>query len=298
MANERLVFSFLSMAACVSVAHGFYCSDRLFSRLLELIPNFLKGREGCWVILATHEHRCSSIRISSRNLVMKTFLFAAMFFALQNMAFAQINVIGLPDTGKSSAVTQLFPNVTGAGTAGAIVHVWYASHHSGVGYDSAVVVPVTAVDGLAEGGQIPGGGGPLWRLKIAGNTSVTPWVFEGCTPLAPGLFEIARVEISLPSSQTAFDRVSLLGLNTAGSGPGTTFANGAVMTSGTGPMMVTYRYVNPMKLFPAVIGAGTPPKGDVFEKLDLNFYNSAFAPGGFVGDSWLEFLVDTDRFVP
>ena len=229
---------------------------------------------------------------------MKTFLFATLCFALQNMALAQINVIGLPDTGKSSAVTQFFPNVTGAGTAGAVVHVWYAAHYAGVVYDSSVVVPVTAVDGLAEGGQIPGGGGPLWRLKIAGNTSVTPWVFEGCTPLAPGLFEIARVEISLPSSQTAFDRVSLLGLNTAGSGPGTTFANGAVMTPGAGPMMVTYRYVNPMKLLPAVIGGGTPPMGDVFEKLDLNFFNTAFAPGGFDGRSRIKFSVDTDRFVP
>ena len=108
---------------------------------------------------------------------MKTFLFATMCFALQNMSLAQINVIGLSDTGKSSAVTQFFPNVTGAGTAGAIVHVWYVSHHSGVGYDSAMVVPVSGVDGLAEGGQIPGGGGPLWRLKIAGNTSTIPWVF-------------------------------------------------------------------------------------------------------------------------
>ena len=142
---------------------------------------------------------------------MKTFLFATLCFALQNMALAQINVIGLPDTGKSSAVTQFFPNVTGAGTAGAVVHVWYAAHYAGVVYDSSVVVPVTAVDGLAEGGQIPGGGGPLWRLKIAGNTSVAPWVFQGCTPLAPGLFEIARVEISLPSSQTALTGSVFLG---------------------------------------------------------------------------------------
>ena len=108
---------------------------------------------------------------------MKAFLFATLCFALQNMALAQINVIGLPDTGKSSAVTQFFPNVTGAGTAGAVVHVWYAAHYAGVVYDSSVVVPVTAVDGLAEGGQIPGGGGPLWRLKIAGNTSV----HHGCS---------------------------------------------------------------------------------------------------------------------
>ena len=229
---------------------------------------------------------------------MKTFLFAAMCIALQNMAFAQVNVIALPDTGKSSAVTQFYPNVTGAGTTGAVVHVWYAAHYSGVVYDSAVVVPVSPLDGLAEGGQIPGGGGPLWRLKIAGNTSGLPWVFEGCTPLAAGLFEIARVEISLPGSQTAFDRVSLLGLNTLGSGPGTTFANGLVTTPGTGPMMVTYRYVNPMKLLPAAIVASTPPNGDVFEKLNLNFFNSGFVPGGFHGGSWIEFSVDTDRFVP
>ena len=229
---------------------------------------------------------------------MKTFLCAAMFFALQNMALAQINVIGLPDTGTSSVVTNFYPNVTGAGTAGAVVHVWYAAHYAGVVYDSSVVVPVSPVDGLAEGGQIPGGGGPLWRLKIAGNTSGLPWVFEGCTPLAAGLFEIARVEISLPGSQTAFDRVSLLGSNTAGSGPGITFANGGVTTPGAGPMMVTYRYVNPMKLLSAVIGAGTPPKGDVFEKLDLKFYNAVFAPGGFDGGSRIDFAVDTDRFVP
>lgn len=146
--------------------------------------------------------------------------------------------------------------------------------------------------------RVPGGGGPLWRLKIAGNTSGLPWVFEGCTPLAAGLFEIARVEISLPGSQTAFDRVSLLGSNTAGSGPGITFANGGATTPGAGPMMVTYRYVNPMKLLSAVIGAGTPPQGDVFEKLDLKFYNAGFAPGGFDGGSRIDFAVDTDRFVP
>lgn len=87
---------------------------------------------------------------------MKTFLCAAMFFALQNMALAQINVIGLPDTGTSSVVTNFYPNVTGAGTTGAVVHVWYAAHYAGVVYDSSVVVPVSPVDGLAEGGQSSG----------------------------------------------------------------------------------------------------------------------------------------------
>lgn len=229
---------------------------------------------------------------------MKTFLFAAMCLTLQNMALAQINVIPLPDTGKSSAVARFFPNTTGAGTAGAIVHVWYATHHSGVVYDSAAVVPVSPSDGVAEGGQIPGGGAPLWRLKIVGNTSTTPWVFEGCTPATPTLFEIARVEISLPNSRTAFDRISLLGLNTTGTGPGLTFANSAATTAGAGPMMVTYRYVNPITLLTPTIGTGTPPSGDVFEKLDLNFFDFGFAPGGFDGGSWIEFSVDTDRFLP
>ncbi|MDA7914642.1 hypothetical protein N9Z67_02610 [Rhodopirellula sp.] len=230
---------------------------------------------------------------------MKTFLFAAMFIALQNMALAQINVISLPDTGTSSAVTRFYSNANGADTAGAIVHVWYAAHYSGVIYDSAMVIPRGLVDGVAEGGQIPGGGGPLWSLRIVGNTSGMPWRFEGCTPAEPGLFEIARVEISLPNSQTAFDRVSLLGRNTGGTATGTTFANGAGATPGLGPMMVTYRYVNPMKLF-LLTGAvaGTPPNGDVFQKLDLKFYNIAFAPGGFNGGSWIDFAVDTDRFIP
>jgi hypothetical protein len=243
---------------------------------------------------------------------MKTFVLAFMFISLSNLALAQINVIGLPDAGKLSAVTKFDSTATGADTVGAVVHVWYAAHHSGVVYDSAVVVPVGPRDASAEGGQVPGDGGPLWRLKIAGNTAAKPWVFEGCTPLASGLFEIACVEISLPSSRTAFDRSRISGLSeqsffsrglhnngplTEGSGPGITFAKGAGITPGTGPMMVTYRYVNPMTLHSAVIGAG-PPKGDVFEKLDLSFYDAALAPGGFDGRSRIEFAVDTDRFVP
>jgi len=114
-------------------------------------------------------------------------------------------------------------------------------------------------------------------------------VFGGCTPLASGLFEIACVEISLPSSRSAFDRSGISGLTeqeffsrglhnngafTEGSGSGMTFANGSGMTfangvgmtfakgvgitRGTGPMMVTYRYVNTMTLFSAVIGSGLP----------------------------------------
>ena len=229
---------------------------------------------------------------------MKKFFFAAIVVCLQNLALAQVNVVGLPDTGKSSTVTAFYTNANGADTAGAMVHVWYASHHSGVAHDSAMVIPVSPTDGLAEGGQVPGGGGPLWRLKVIGNTSGAPWRFEGCTPSHPGLFEISRIEISLPFSQTAFDRVSLLGLNTAGSSAGTTFANGATNTPGFGPMMVTYRYVNPMKLSPALTPVGTPPKGDVFQKLDLRFYNPVFTAGGFDGGSWIEFLVDTDRFLP
>lgn len=64
-------------------------------------------------------------------------------------------------------------------------------------------------------------------------------------------------------------------------------------------MMVTYRYVNPMKLFfPTGPVAGMPPNADVFQKLDLIFYNAAFAAGGFNGGSWIDFSVDTDRFIP
>ncbi|MDB4393711.1 hypothetical protein OAF37_04250 [Rubripirellula sp.] len=243
---------------------------------------------------------------------MKTSVFAFKFFALSHITLAQINVIGLPDAGNLSAVTKFDSTATGADTVGAVVHVWYATHHSGLVYDSAVVVAVGPGGSSAEGGQSPGDGGPLWRLKIAGNTAATSWVFEGCTPLASGLFEIACVEISLPSSRSAFDRNRISGLSeqesfsrglhnngafTEGSGPGITFANGAGITRGTGPMMVTYRYVNPMTLFSAVIGAG-PPKGDVFENLDLSFYDAALAPGGFDGSSRIEFAVDTDRFVP
>lgn len=62
-------------------------------------------------------------------------------------------------------------------------------------------------------------------------------------------------------------------------------------------MMVTYRYVNPMALFSAIIGTG-PPNDDVFENLNMSFYDSVFAPGGFDDSSRIEFAGDPDRFVP
>ena len=137
-------------------------------------------------------------------------------------------------------------------------------------------------------------------------------MFEGCTPLGSGLFEIACVEIALPSSRTAFDRSRISGLSEQeffsrglhnngafieGSGPGITVAYGPGITRGTGPMVVTYRYVNPMALFSAVIGAG-PPNDDVFENLNMSFYDSAFASGGFDDSSRIVFAADPDRFVP
>ena len=64
------------------------------------------------------------------------------FFALSNVALAQINVIGLPDAGNLSAVPKFDSIASGADTVGAVVHVWYAAHHSGLVYDSAVVVAV------------------------------------------------------------------------------------------------------------------------------------------------------------
>jgi len=70
-------------------------------------------------------------------------------------------VIGLPDAGNLSAVPKFDSIASGADTVGAVVHVWYAAHHSGLVYDSAVVVAVGPGDYSAEGGQSPGYGGPL-----------------------------------------------------------------------------------------------------------------------------------------
>ena len=137
-------------------------------------------------------------------------------------------------------------------------------------------------------------------------------MFGGCTPLASGLFEIACVEISLPSSRSAFDRSGISGLTeqeffsrglhnngafTEGSGSGMTFANGSGITRGTGPMMVTYRYVNPMTFVFRRYWCGTP-KDDVFENLNLSFYDAALALGGFDDSSRIGFAAVPDRFVP
>ena len=115
-------------------------------------------------------------------------------------------------------------------------------------------------------------------MSITGDTASAPWLFEGLSAGRPVLFEIARVQIDLLPSQSAFDRVSLLGLNTPGTMGGITFANGGTTTPGVGPDYVNFRYGTP--LFLPAMGA---PSGDVFGVMDLKFYDALLRPGGFGG---------------
>ena len=62
-------------------------------------------------------------------------------------------------------------------------------------------------------------------------------------------------------------------------------------------MMVTYRYVNPMTFVFRRYWCGTP-KDDVFENLNLSFYDAALALGGFDDSSRIGFAAVPDRFVP
>ena len=207
-------------------------------------------------------------------------------------ASAQVNVVGSPDTGVPIRVSRFGSAVDGAGTANAVVHVWYRNHYAAMFRESARVVVVSPTDGEAVGGVNPYTGGPLWRLSINGDTAANPWRFEGLTtPNGMHLFEIERIEIDLLPSLSAFDRRSLLGRNTRGSRGGITFANGLASTPGLGPLLVEYRYVNPFY----ITGRAN---GDVFAKLDLHFFDRFFSPGGFNGVSWIDFAVDTDPFRP
>jgi hypothetical protein len=213
-------------------------------------------------------------------------------FLGNGMASAQINVSGSPDTGSPIKVSAFRSTVNGAGTANAQVHVWYRNHYAGVIHESAQVVAISSTDGEALGGYNPHTGGPLWRLVIRGDTAANPWLFEGLTNTAHmHLYEIERIEIDLLTSFTAFDRRSLLRRNTRGTLRGITFAHGATTTPGHGPMLVDYRYVNPLYL-------RGRPKGDVFAKLDLHLFDGLMSPGGFNGTSWMDFAVDTDPFTP
>jgi hypothetical protein len=213
-------------------------------------------------------------------------------FLGNGMASAQINVSGSPDTGSPIKVSAFGSTVNGAGTANAQVHVWYRNHYAGVIHESAQVVAISSTDGEALGGYNPHTGGPLWRLVIRGDTAANPWLFEGLTNTAHmHLYEIERIEIDLLKSFTAFDRRSLLRRNTRGTVGGITFAHGATTTFGHGPMLVDYRYVNPLYL-------RGRPKGDVFAKLDLHLFDGLMSPGGFNGTSWMDFAVDTAPFTP
>ena len=205
---------------------------------------------------------------------------------------AQVTVVPGVDAGLPMPVSNFRSNATGLDTVGAMVRVWYRNHYSGVRSDTAIVLSPAAGQGIAEGGVNPYTGGPLWRLSITGDTASAPWLFEGLSAGRPVLFEIARVQIDLLPSQTAFDRVSLLGLNTPGTMGGITFANGGTTTPGVGPDYVNFRYGTP--LFLPAMGA---PSGDVFGVMDLKFYDALLRPGGFGGSSWIEFDLDTDRFV-
>ena len=101
----------------------------------------------------------------------------------------------------------------------------------------------------------------------------------------------SRIEIDLFKSFTAFDRRSLLRRSTRGTAGCITFAHGAKTNPGHGPMLVDYRYVNPLSL-------RGRPKGHVFAKLDLHFFDGSMSPGDFNGTSWMDFAVDTDPFTP
>lgn len=225
----------------------------------------------------------------------KTLFVACLLNLLMGSGFASgqtINVIGSTDTGAPIKVTGFGSTVDGAGTADAVVHVWYRNHYAGIFQESARVVAVSPTDGEALGGVNPHTSGPLWRLSINGDTAANPWRFEGLTtPNGMHLFEIERIEIDLLHSFSAFDRRSRLRRNTRGSRGGITFANGSATTPGQGPLLVDYRYVNPFY----ITGRAN---GDVFAKLDLLLFDNSLFPGGFNGISWMEFAVDTDPFIP
>ena len=223
-------------------------------------------------------------------------MLAAIILMPQSFVMAQVNVTAAPDTGTPIAVRAVRPAAIGADTAGAIVRVTYLFHYAGLRGERAFVLPTSSGDGEAQGGVDPLTGRPLWRLLITGDTAANPWVFEGLTPSRPGLYEIDTIEIDTLPSSTAFDRVSLLGRNTRGSMGGITFGVGLPVIPGYGPDAVQYRYVNPLWI-PSMSGPATPC-GDLFGKLELKFSYRSGAPGGFDGQSWIEFEVDSDRFRP